>query len=382
MSADQLPPIPPQPRAVGALEDVAPADLVPALPDSGLSIQNVPPLNSDEEIINLNEELAEDKKYNAFLPQIVKAAHRFGYIRYGWNLYDYLYAAIKGDPNISQSKGGWEDVAIWGKQGGGKSNLSMQLMFILYQDWDWVLKRMILTAPEVLNLYHETQQNQGRVPIIALDDITTVFPKQLWFVSKEMFITLQQFIATIRMRFANILSSTPLPQNLISSIKENVTFEVITYPQSSYMVERYAWLTDLQKPCVANLKKIYVEYSSFDIYEVPGDVWKQYEDQRWEVTKTIVSRMEETLKALDAAMGGKESDDEVAAAPDPERYIHVSLVMREQDWTPTKAMRELKKGYLRNVKYQGTYYVLREDYELLMRRQLMARSGDVARRVA
>jgi len=148
------------------------------------------------------------------------------------------------------------------------------------------------------------------------------------------------------------------------------------------MVERYAWLTDLQKPCVANLKKIYVEYSSFDIYEVPGDVWKQYEDQRWEVTKTIVSRMEETLKALDAAMGGKESDDEVAAAPDPERYIHVSLVMREQDWTPTKAMRELKKGYLRNVKYQGTYYVLREDYELLMRRQLMARSGDVARRVA
>ncbi|MCX8203511.1 MAG: hypothetical protein N3H32_04255, partial [Nitrososphaeria archaeon] len=201
---------------------------------TGLSIQQHEPLKCDEDFIDLNLKLVQDAWYREALPQIVKAAHQFGYIRYGWNLYDYLIAAVRGDPNSVQPKAGFEDVIIWGKQGTGKSNLAMQLMFILYQDWDWVLKRVILRPQEVLELYRETKAMSGRIPIIALDDITTIFPKQLWFVSKDLYIALQQFIATVRMRFCNIMVSTPLPQNVVTTLKENASFEVVVYPTTSF----------------------------------------------------------------------------------------------------------------------------------------------------
>ncbi|MEN3051962.1 MAG: hypothetical protein ABC596_09160 [Candidatus Methanosuratincola petrocarbonis] len=329
-------------------------------------IMHEPLTSTPEDFITLTQKYGRDPTPREELTRIVRAAHQFGYIKLGWNLYDYLIAAVRGIEGDPMPKAGFEDVIIWGKQGTGKSNLAMQLMFILYQDWDWVLKRVILTPQEVLSLYKETKAMTGRIPIVELDDITTIFPKQLWFMSKDMYIALQQFIATVRMRFCNILVSTPLPQNVVSSLKENASFEVVVYPATSYMVERYAWLTDLKRPCVATLKKIYTEYSTFDIFNVPGDVWKEYEDKRWEVTEGIVRKMEENLKKMEEDMQARENEDEADEPPDPEKYLHISTVMRDMSWTPLKARRELRKGYMRYIRYQGTYYVLREDFEKVM----------------
>ena len=98
---------PPPPGASGA-------DKVPSVSESGLAIQDAPPLIDENAVIELNEDLIQDPRMTAYLPQIVKASHRYGYIRYGWALYHYMYSAVYGDPNTSQSKGGWEDIVLWG----------------------------------------------------------------------------------------------------------------------------------------------------------------------------------------------------------------------------------------------------------------------------
>ncbi|MEN3007426.1 MAG: hypothetical protein ABC578_07185, partial [Candidatus Methanosuratincola petrocarbonis] len=56
---------------------------------AGMGLQHEP-LKTDEEFIELNRRYVSDPAYRDALPQIVKAAHQYGYIRYGWNLYDYL----------------------------------------------------------------------------------------------------------------------------------------------------------------------------------------------------------------------------------------------------------------------------------------------------
>jgi len=56
--------------------------------------------------------------------------------------------------------------------------------------------------------------------------------------------------------------------------------------------------------------------------------------------------------------------------------------MSEMHWSPTKAMREIRKGYLRNVKFEGTYYVLKEDYDKAVKQLLVNDKTGGARVVA
>jgi hypothetical protein len=238
-------------------------------------------------------------------PYVVRLAMDLGYVIKEWGFVDYLRAAIFGNPSDSVKRVGFENVVVWGKQGTGKSNLALQLAYAIYQDWDVALKRLILTPQEVVQLYRETRREGKRIPLVVLDDITTIFPKQLWFVNRELFTLLQQFIATVRERFSVIISTTPLIQNLVSSLADNITFEVAVFPAGSYLVERYAWLPEPEKP-ISSLHKIVVEYALFNLGDVPSDVWDEYEERRWQITDTIVEKIESKLDSSNRTNISKE----------------------------------------------------------------------------
>jgi hypothetical protein len=258
-------------------------------------LNHVPPLDVSLKAPSSVDELAEaNKKLNPHLqgvPGFVKLAVEFGYIIPGWEFLDYCRAAVQGMPHAKVKGAGFQNIVIWGMQGTYKSNLAMQFAYAIYQDWDVVLKRILLTKQDAIRIYDQTKEMGKRIPMVILDDITTVFPKQLWFESRQLFTLLQQFIATIRMRFSNIISTTPLPQNLVSSLADNLTFEIFNTPVNRYLVERYVWLPDPARPATSNLRKIVVEYTEFDPKQVPSDVWKEYEERRWQVTDEIVSKM-------------------------------------------------------------------------------------------
>ena len=257
-----------------------------------------------KEIVGLNKLYnLMDEREAEMLPRIVELAEQLGYIVPGWSLIDYLIAAVKGYPDDPIKKAGFENVVIWGKQGSYKSNLAMQLSFEIYQDWDWVLRRLLLQPQDAIKIYKETRETGKRIPLIILDDITTIFPKQLWFINKELFTLLQQFIATIRMRFSNIISTTPIIDNIVSALAENITFEALNTPKMVCIVERYMWMLDRYYAAKSRFKKVVVECFKFNPKRVPSDVWKEYEDRRWAVTDEIVSKIEKKFDLEKLAVG-------------------------------------------------------------------------------
>ena len=300
------------------------------------------------------------------VPYLLRQAVDFGYVHLEWEYDDYCRAAVFGEPDASIKGAGWENTVVWGKQGGGKSNLALQFGYEVYQDWDVVLRRLVLQQMDAVSFYKETRAAGRRMPWIGLDDITTIFPKQLWFLSRKKFILLQQFIATVRMRFSNIVSTTPLPQNLISSLAENVTFEIVVFPSHSYMVERYAWLPSAEKAVVSNLRKILVEYTSFDLAEVPTDVWNQYEEKRWLITDEIVKEMEESgdLDKVGTEDMWKALDDlDRHCSPPVARVIDMTKEEQGVRIDRNKAASFLKQWKIEREKMKAEYRVKQEDAE-------------------
>jgi hypothetical protein len=158
-------------------------------------------------------------------------------------------------------------------------------------DWQDVLDYFLMTKEQIYKIYEMTTEEQIKVPYVTLDDITTTIPKQLFFVGMKEFIRFQQFIATIRMRIGIVGSNSPLPQNVISVLRDNISMEVICFPAGTYMTERYCWFPDEFKPATAYLKKVLVEYRSWDFLAEPQWVYEQYQKRRWVITEEIVKML-------------------------------------------------------------------------------------------
>lgn len=178
------------------------------------------------------------------------------------------------------------------------SNLNRQMMYGFLRgddkeaDWQDVLNYFLMTKQQIYDIYKMTTDEQVKVPYVTLDDITTTIPKQLFFVGMKEFIRFQQFIATIRMRIGIVGSNSPLPQNVISVLRDNISMEVICFPAGTYMTERYCWFPAEFKPTTAFLKKVLVEYRSWDFLAEPKWVFEAYDKQRWVITEEIVRKLQ------------------------------------------------------------------------------------------
>src|SRR3990167_771317 len=69
------------------------------------------------------------------VPYFIWFSEQQGYIRRGWNLQQYMMAAIKGDPNDKTKRAGFNNILLWGDMGSGKSNLELQYGKLVYGTW-------------------------------------------------------------------------------------------------------------------------------------------------------------------------------------------------------------------------------------------------------
>lgn len=264
-----------------------------------------PQLTTDERLVDINQKYGMAQRR---VPYWIEKAEKFGYVFKGWTMMNYLknthipapgeYEYEKGIP-----KEGFENIITWGRQGTRKSNLNRQMMFGFLKGgedegrqsqeiWRNVLDYLLMTKQQIYDIYHMTTDEQIKVPYVTLDDITTTIPKQLFFVGMQEFIRFQQFIATIRMRIGVVGSNSPLPQNVISVLRDNISMEVICFPIGSYMTERYCWFPDEYKPAAAYLKKVLIEYRTWDFLAEPEWVYKEYKKRRWVITEEIVKKLQ------------------------------------------------------------------------------------------
>ncbi|MEM1753712.1 MAG: hypothetical protein QXW21_05495 [Candidatus Methanomethylicaceae archaeon] len=234
--------------------------------------------------------LLENERIEKITP-IIKYGEHLGYIIEGWHIEDYIDYAI--------GNMGFESIVIWGPMGTLKSNFAMQLAYHVYNDWDLVLERIILTPEELIKLYSEVaEQKNKRIPLIILDDITTIFPKQLWFINKQLFSKLQQLTSVVRTQISCIIVTTPLPERVISPLAEIMKNEITTYPNKSLIINRYMWLPSKQ-PMKSRFKKVAIEERRINMYDVPTEVFMKYDEKRRIVAREILEETEE------AQRGGK-----------------------------------------------------------------------------
>lgn len=219
-----------------------------------------------------------------------------GYIVPGWSLADYIHASVKGNPNDVFAKHGivklgYENVNIWGMQGATKSNVMWQLLNILYQDWQTSFDRMVVTLPDLMENYNLVRGVNRRLPGVGIDDFTSLVPKQLWFVDKDLHILLQQFLAVLRTKIGTIATTTPNIEFTWESLGEVVTIELIVYPNQTYKAERYCWDVDAEHPLKARFNKIVIENAQYDPLAIPIDWWRKYQAKREGMADDVFTKL-------------------------------------------------------------------------------------------
>ena len=249
-----------------------------------------------ENLEDLNKQYAPVSQQKR-VPYWIRKGEMFGYIFRGWTMVDYLRNTSTPAPHEKREfklgrKEGFENIITWGRQGTRKSNLNRQMMYAVLGDWDTVLQYFLMTKQQIYDVYHMTTDEQVKVPYVTLDDITTTIPKQLFFVGMQEFIRFQQFIATIRLRIGIVGSNSPLPQNVISVLKDNISMEIVCFPNTTYMVERYCWFPHEFLPVTAYLRKVMIEYKSWNYLAEPEWVYNKYKEKRWVITEEIVRKLQ------------------------------------------------------------------------------------------
>lgn len=268
--------------------------------DEGVEKVDLRSDSTTQDLLEINKKWGTSIGSTRKVPYWIKKGEMFGYIQKGWSMMSYLRNTVipaRHEDEFKQGryKEGFENVITWGRQGTKKSNLNRQMMFAMLGDWRTVLDYMLMTKEQLYKIYHMTTNEGIRVPYVTIDDITTTIPKQLFFVGMQEFIRFQQFVATIRLRIGVVGSNTPLPENVISVLKDNVSMEVIVFPTTptpSYMTERYCWFPHEFRACASYLRKVMVEYKTWDYRAEPYEIFHEYNERRWKITEEIVKKLQ------------------------------------------------------------------------------------------
>lgn len=251
---------------------------------------------------------AYEKKFKVPWREVQRAIDQ-GYIIPEWGLADYVRATVKGDPNDAFAKKGlkklgYQNINTWGVQGATKSNFDWQLLNVLYQDWETSFSRIVVNLDDLIRCYNLVRGLHLRLPGLVIDDFTTLVPKQLWFVDKDLHILLQQFLAVMRTKIGTVITNCPNIEFTWESLGEVVTIEVIVYPNGWYKAERYCWDVDPEHPLKARFSKVVIEYAKYNPLAIPLNWWKQYQEKREGMADTVFGRL------VDHWSGGNEQKQE------------------------------------------------------------------------
>lgn len=223
------------------------------------------------------------------IPGHIKIAYMFGLIKPGYSLQDYLVEAVQGPPG-EEGKSGYETVIIWAVQGSGKSSRGLQFLKWLYLDWETVLKNTVFTPPEFIELLEKVPDNET-IPGIFWDDILVHYPASKFKTDIKTYEAIDSTWASIRTKTNVIISSLPIIDRLAKNIKDNATVEVFIGRNQLELVNRMFRLPGL-KQLESNFFKVQIqEFSKFDLYDVPPEIWRRYWERRVSLTKEALANL-------------------------------------------------------------------------------------------
>ena len=223
-------------------------------------------------------------------PKVIQLAIKFGIIKIGYNLEDYLREAVE--------TGGYETANIWGIQGSGKSTRMLQMGYWIYGDWDVVLKSLVFKPADFVERLKAIPKG-NRTPCLLWDDIGVHYTSSTFRTDIKQYEAIDSAWAAIRTKVNVIIMSIPLIDRLAKNIKDNITLEIFIGRNQMEVINRIFHLPGIQT-IESNFFKATLERPAiFDLYEVPKDVWDQYWDLRLDITEGALDRLGETTEISD-----------------------------------------------------------------------------------
>ena len=216
-------------------------------------------------------------KLSRGVKKLFEVAVRYGVVRLGYSLVDYLRRAIDNY--------GWECIPIGGVKGEAKSNLLLQTGYAILGDWEAVHEYTVMEPEDFLNIL----DSRGRHPWIGWDDITAHLPRSLYFTDRELWAELQKNWALYRTKLNCFVCSAPQKHKIATFILEDITGDIICFNRvgmdikSHYDFQRWMWQRDLKDPKNMVARPIQVENIAFPL---TPDAWKI--DKEMQAQKTVI----------------------------------------------------------------------------------------------
>lgn len=280
--------------------------------------------------------------------QILQLGLTFGLVIPGYTCRNYIEHAVE--------TGGYETVEVWGVQGSCKSNRCLQMGYWVHQDWDKVLKRVCFLAdakelPDYIDRGFIQQlkavPSGMRLPFLDWDDCTVDMPSSSWRTNIAKYEAIDSAWAAIRTKVTVICINNPLIDRLAKNIKDNITMEVFIGRNQVEQVERFLRLPGLHN-VQSNFFKLQVEpLHKFEMYDVPIDVFREYNDIRLALADYALHKM------------GKAFEGEL----DPDKWISINQVVKNLTLSPHTVMDMASRGGVRSKKIEGLLYICKDDYD-------------------
>jgi len=226
--------------------------------------------------------LSKQKFFDERIPEHVNLANQFGIVKLGYTLEDYLIEAV--------NENGYETVCIWGVQGSGKSNRSLQMGYWIYEDWNKVLDNIIFKPSELVKRLEATPDDE-RIPCLIWDDVGVHYPSSKFKTDIKEYEAVDEVWAAIRTKVAVVVLTIPLVNRLAKNLRDNLTFEIYLGRNQKEIINRIYHLPGLDD-IHSNFFKVMVEWpESFDLYKVPANIWWKYWAMRLRLTREALENL-------------------------------------------------------------------------------------------
>ena len=280
------------------------------------------------------------------VPKPIELAIRFGLIKPGYTLEDYLVEA-------ATTEAGYETVDLWGVQGSGKSSRMLQMLYWIYEDWEEVLNHIIFKPSTLVETLEEVPDNEV-LPALGWDDIGVHYPSSKFKTDIKQYEAVDSTWAAIRTKVHVVITTIPLIDRLAKNVKDNVTFEVFLGKNQMELINRVFRLPGTQS-IESNFFKVAIERpSKFDLFFIPPDIWARYWKMRLRLTKEALSSLRSSTD-----MENVEGYIPVLEASLRARDMGIKL-------SPTTLQQNISRGVLRGTKISDQLCVLEEDYLLYL----------------
>lgn len=255
----------------------------------------------------------------------------------------------------------WMYVCVWGPPRCGKSTFCMDLMYLIYKDWEKVLNANVFNLNQLLyKMGHGIPERwptrnklHMRIPILNWDDYAAHSGKaktqheRSWDIFKGAFDTLGTKIGVL---LVNMVS----PRSPTQQLQEKYTHEVWIPYKGHYKYDGVRWRQDY-RGWKAQMKKTWIDEDNFD--KMPMDVFRQYDELRMSLADEVLQVVEDSLvdTHMDSLMKRVQATDlELLKLIRDRGMIHGHIV--ESESLKSSLTRCKARGLVIPVRVKGKYY--------------------------